>query len=132
MSVIGSGVSLRGVPFPDFELVWNVSGTLTQADVGKAVTQDTAAASTVKLAGDGNPILGNLVSYENRVVEGIKIGTVAHKGCFKFEYTGTAPVVGDKVVGSATAGKVKTDNTNGSGRVVSVNTTAATVEVLFL
>lgn len=131
--MIGSGVSLRGIPFPLFELPWYISGVVDKsADIGKAVTQDTTAATTAKLAGDGNAILGALVSYENRSVEGIAVGTIQHKGCFRFAYTGAAPVVGDKVSGGATAGAVKADNAAGSGQVVSVDAATTTCEVLFL
>lgn len=59
----------------------------------------------------------------------------------QLEYTSTAPTVGQKIETSATPGKgtvtitdrdtVQVDNTNGVGRVVSVNTTDSTCVVEF-
>lgn len=145
---IGNGVTLRGIPQEDFEFTFNISGTVVAADVGKPMTLDTTADNTAKLAGDGDAIIGCLQSIENRVQEGIVVGTVAMKGCFKFLYTGTAPARGVKVVGSATDGKVKagavdTANTTTGAitigtavlvphLVVAVDTTATSVDVLFL
>lgn len=106
--VIGEGVSLRGTYFEDFHLVYNISGTVVAGDVGKAVTLDTTAANTAKLAGDGDVILGVLISYENRVQEGVKVGTVAEKFILTLPYTGTIPAIGVQVVGGTTAGSVKT------------------------
>jgi hypothetical protein len=106
MSIIGAGVSLQGIEHDEFHYPFRLASGITSADVGKAVALDTAAANTVKLAGDGNSIVGKLVSVENRVSEGILVGTVALKGGFRFAKVGTINV-GDTVVGSTTAGSVK-------------------------
>ena len=108
MSVIGEGISHRGLVSEDFHFPFYVTGTVTAADIGKAVTLDAANTRAVKLAGDGDRVIGALVSYEDRVVEGTKVGTIALKGGFRFQKAaGTdAIVVGDTVVGSATAGEV--------------------------
>lgn len=53
-----------------------LSGTITEADVGKAVTQDKTAANTFKLAADGDLIYGRLEVLEDRANEGTKVGNV--------------------------------------------------------
>lgn len=110
--LIGSGVSLRGIVPQDSIVTWNVSGTVDRsADLNKAVSIDAAASNTVKLCADDSVILGILTSYEDRTIEGIKVGAIAHKGFFKVPYVNGAaalvPVVGHSVKGSATPGKVK-------------------------
>jgi hypothetical protein len=110
MSIIGAGVSLQGIEHDDFHYPFRLASGITSADVGKAVALDTTAANTVKLAGDGDTVLGKLVSVENRVTEGLLVGTVALKGGFRFAKVGTINV-GQTVVGSATAGSVKAATT---------------------
>jgi len=61
----------------------------------------------VGLAGDGDAIVGYLESYEERKADGTKTGAVSWNICAEWTYTGTAPVVGGGVVGSATEGAVK-------------------------
>ena len=112
MAAIGK-VSLRGITHDDFQytfLVKTGAGTdAVIADAGvKAVSLDTSAANTVKLAVDGDKILGRLEVYEDRTVEGIVTGTVALKGGVKFIVNPDAtdspdetPAVGDYLVGAA-------------------------------
>lgn len=105
--------------FEDFMFTYLVSGTVTAADVGKAVTIDATAANTVKLAGDDDEVFGRLETYEDRTQEGIKVGTVSRKMRAKLPtdtgLTGfDVPAVGDTVVGS-TAGAIKALN-NGSAK----------------
>ncbi len=117
--IIGEGVSLRGFYFPNSSFTWNLSGSITSADIGKAMTQDTTANATAKLAGDGDIILGLLSSYENRVQEGIVVGAIAHTFSERVVYTGTIPALGTQVVGGATPGSVKLSTvalTTGYGR----------------
>jgi len=91
MASIGAGVSHNGFFMEDWMLPWNLKAGIVAADVGKAVTIDTSAARTVKLAGNGDVIIGRLEIVEDRAVEGILVGTVAHKGAFKLPYvTGAA------------------------------------------
>jgi hypothetical protein len=106
MAIIGAGVTLQGIIPQAFAWAWNVSGAVTFANVGELVTQDITAANTVKLLGDGDAPIGYLATFEDRTIEGIKVGTVDHKGGFPIKYTG-ALAVGDSVVGSALAGLVK-------------------------
>jgi hypothetical protein len=105
MATIGAGVSLRGIHHEHFNYPFLLASGIVKADEGKAVALDASAANTVKLAGDGDKVIGRLVTVENRVAEGILVGTVELKGGFKFETTGTV-AVGNTVVGAG-VGKVK-------------------------
>lgn len=106
MATIGVGVSLRGIEHEEFHYPFNLASAVTADDVGKPVTLDVTAANTVKVAGDGDVIVGKLVTYENRAIEGVKVGAVALHGGFKFTKSGTI-AVGDSVCGAATSGAVK-------------------------
>lgn len=94
-------------PLDDFMFTYNISGVVTQADLGKAVTQDTTAPNTMRLAADGEAIQGRLFSLELRTASGLQVGTVERK--FKARVPKTAPAIalGNEVVGSATLGAVK-------------------------
>lgn len=98
-------VSLRGIVHEDFHYGFNAkAGTMVLADAGvKAVAVDTAAANQVKLAADADSILGRLEVYENRVVEGIEMATVAIQGGIQFTVKTSPgsdmPAVGDFLVG---------------------------------
>lgn len=105
MATIGAGVSLRGMEHDDFHYPFNLAAGIVAADVGKAVSLDSTAANTVKLAADGDTVLGKLVTVESRTIEGVLVGTVALRGGFKFSTTG-AVAVGDSVQGAG-AGVVK-------------------------
>lgn len=108
MASLSFGVSLDGFKFPDSTLTWNLEASIVAADVGKAVTIDTSVANTVKLAGDNDVILGRLETVEIRASETSRTGAVAYQFVDLLPYTGTAPIVGAKLTGSATAGNVKT------------------------
>lgn len=102
--------SLRGIVHEDFHYPFLVSGgtAVNASDVGAAVTLDTAAENTVKLAVDGSSILGVLASYENRVAEGTVNGAVPTRGGYRFTVKPDAsgvqiPVVGDYLVGAVNA-----------------------------
>lgn len=102
------GVSLRGIVHEEFHYTFNIEATITSDDVGKPVTLDSAAARTVKLAGDDDVVIGILASFEDRTVEGTVTGAVALKGGFNVTgVSGHSIAVGDTVVGSATDGEVK-------------------------
>ena len=76
--------------------------------VGLAVSQDTSAANAVKLAESGDEVLGVIFQAENGVSQGEGISvTVALKGGYAVEYDGTAPSIGDKVMGAGN-GKITT------------------------
>lgn len=124
-------LTLKNIHVEDFAFAFYLNSAITSADIGKAVTQDTSAAMTMKLAGDGDVILGMLDTFEDR--GDFKTGAVQLKGGFALPYTGTAPDIGDGVVGSAaTAGAVvgtAAAATAGQPRVFQVNTDAGEVEV---
>lgn len=105
MATIGVGVSLRGIEHEEFHYPFNLASAVTADDVGKPVALDTTAANTVKVAGDGDVIVGKLTTYENRAIEGVKVGAVALKGGFKFTKSGVI-AVGSSVQGAA-GGAVK-------------------------
>lgn len=136
MVAIGAGVSLRGIPHDEWHYPMNLKAGIVAADCGKAVSLDATAANTVQLAGDTEEIFGQLVSVEDRVVEGVLVGTVAVKGPMLFTYdTADAVAVGDPVIGGALGdGQVKkwvtaVDPQNRS-QVVEKNATDETVVVI--
>ena len=127
-SIASGGVSLVGIPQNMFRLTCYLAAGITSANKGQPVALDTTANNTVKLAGDGDVIIGNLLTVSTGTTEGISAGTVEFKGGFTWNFTG-AVVVGDQVVGSATAGSVKA-GTNPRSLVVAVNGTTA--DVIFI
>ena len=129
MAIIGAGVTLRGQTQPDSRYTFVLDAAIVAADIGKAVSIKAGSANTVKLAGDGDLIVGNLFSIEDRTVEGVKVGTVSTRGGFLLNTTGVI-AVGDSVVGSATAGSVKA-GADSRNRVVEIPA-AGTAVVLFL
>lgn len=72
-------ISKKGRYLENYQETFYISGTVTQADLGKAVSLDSAAEKTVKLAGDGDIIVGRLEVLENRVQEGVTVCTVSLK-----------------------------------------------------
>ena len=125
-----SGVSLRGTYDERDVLTLNISGTIVDpTDLGKAVSQDTSAANTVKLAADGETIIGELKTYQKRIIEGNNTGGVLYRGACYFKYTGTAPAVGQSVVGAG-SGLVKAAAASVHNQVFEVDTTNTMVVVL--
>jgi len=109
-----------------FELGAGVDG-FTKVGMPVSITGN----NTVDLSADGAEIFGLLESYEDRGVEGATTGAVSWQVVTTFDYTGTAPAAGGRIVGAG-AGAVKAAGT-GAGMntlVLSVNTTDSTVEVL--
>ena len=125
--IAGGGISFVGIPHSEFRRTTYLAAGITSADVGKPVTLDTSANNTFKLAGANDVIYGNLKVVENRVQEGILVGTIEFKGGFQWTKSGVI-AVGDGVVGAG-AGAVKV-GTNPRSLVVAVGTT--TVDVVFL
>lgn len=107
MSYTPEQVVSYGFPFDDYHFTYKLKAGIVAADVGKAVTFDTAA-NTVKLSDNGNAIHGRLLTLEDRSASGLLVGTVARK--FKEKMKAIAAhgiAVGDSVCGSATAGLVR-------------------------
>ena len=130
---IGAVVS-EAFTFNDTMFTYNISGTVTTADVGKAVTLDSAAASTFKLTANDDVVMGRLETYEDRVTLGLKVGTVARRFKCKFPAAvGHSIVVGSAVDGSAVAGEVKLKVSQAEpkvNRVVEIGTDYVVVERL--
>lgn len=125
--IAGGGISFVGIPHSEFRRTAYLAAGITSADVGKPVTLDTSANNTYKLAGDGDVVYGNLKVVENRVQEGILVGTIEFKGGFNWPKSGVI-AVGNGVVGAG-AGAVKA-GTNARCYVQAVYST--TVDVVFL
>lgn len=128
-------VSFRNIHVEEFSLTFYLANGITIDDIGKGVTIDTTAARTVKLAGDGDRVIGHLGTVENRTTTDVLVGAVDLKGSFGMAYTGTAPSIGEGLQGSATAGVLKTSGAAaaaGEPIVVYVDTTNETVEALFV
>lgn len=137
-----AGLVSHGFPFGNFTFTYALSGVaatdVAVADAaGKVTAWDTAATNTVKLAGDGDAIMGRVYVAENRAVLGIRVASVARKFKEKVPTAAgyTAPAVGDRVIGGG-AGTVKKATANsGAGVptdpiVIEVFTGAVAVEYL--
>lgn len=99
MAIIGQGVSLEGMTHNDFHYPFLLAAAVVAADVGKPMAVDVTAPNTLKVAADGEQILGRLETFEDRTIEGIKVGAVSIRGGWSFPITGTV-AVGDTVVGA--------------------------------
>lgn len=104
--VIGWGVTLRGYHAEHAIFTFHLAAGITQDDIGKAVSIDTAAPNSVKLAADGEFVFGRLETVEDRVTEGMLVGAVAVRFSNTLPYTGTV-AVGNTAVGSTTPGLVR-------------------------
>lgn len=111
-------VSLVGFHFEDFILTMNLTGVTSIENlstlVGHAVSLDTSAANSVKLAADGDVIIGRIATAERRKVEGTTVAAVELKfiGKVPLKASDTA-AVGDTVVGAGN-GEVKKLSSGGS------------------
>lgn len=129
MAIIGAGVTLRGQTQPESRYTFVLDAAIVVGDTGKAVSIKAGSANTVKLAAAGELVVGRLYSFEDRTVEGIKVGTVETRGGFVMTTTGVV-AVGDSVVGDAIAGTVKA-GADSRNRIVEIPAAGSAV-VLFL
>jgi hypothetical protein len=129
MAIIGAGVTLRGQTQPESRYTFVLDAAIVVGDIGKAVSIKAGSANTVKLAAAGELVVGRLYSFEDRTVEGIKVGTVETRGGFVMTTTGVV-AVGDSVVGDAIVGTVKA-GADSRNRIVEI-LTGTTAVVLFL
>lgn len=129
MAIIGAGVTLRGQTQPESRYTFVLDAAIVVGDIGKAVAIKAGSANTVKLAAAGELVVGRLYSFEDRTVEGIKVGTVETRGGFVMTTTGVV-AVGNSVVGDAIVGTVKA-GADSRNRVVEI-LTGTTAVVLFL
>jgi hypothetical protein len=92
-------VKLHGYSFPDWQFTFNLATAAVKGDISKPVTLDTSGANKMKPGADNTPIDGVLLSYEDRTIEGIKVGTVALKFAAKFAVKAAdALAVGDTAI----------------------------------
>lgn len=127
-------VHLRGYADSTSRLTFNLATGTTRDAIGQPMAIDSTAPNTVKVAGDGDHIIGRLFSWENREVEGSLVGAVELRFSNVFTGDGTTIAVGDTVVGSGvTAGTVKAAATanHSANVVVEVDGTDITVLKLF-
>lgn len=118
-----STVILEGTGHPDFQYTYSISGTVVEADEGKAISLDTSATNTVKLAGDGDALLGRLFKYEDRVVEGTKLATIETKGGFRLPKLESEVIaVGNTVIGAGSGNVKAAGSANSSNHVTKVGT----------
>lgn len=102
-----NGVRLDGYDDQDTQFTFLLAAGMTAANIGFAVSQDGTNPNQVKLAADGDLIVGVLSTFENRAIDGILTGVVA---CTFVDLvpildglTSTAVVnVGSSVVGAGT------------------------------
>lgn len=116
MSYTPNAVVAHSFSFPDYTFTMNVSGSVTQADVGKAVALDTTNPNTVKLAGAGDVVYGRLETVETGGLDGLTVGAISRKFRSVLPTDGTTITVGQSVVGGATAGAVKAATTHSVDR----------------
>lgn len=133
-----TGVVLSGFPRGTETFTYHLSGFAADASdetvaaaAGKAVSLDTTAAGTVKLAGDGDTIFGRVFVAENRAaIGGGKVASVTRT--FKDKLPAAAGhgiVVGDSVVGAGN-GLVKKAGTANRTIVIETGADFVTVEHL--
>jgi len=111
MAIFHTQVAMHGFEFEDSHLTVKLNSAITAADIGKALSQDTTADNTVKLAADGDIIVGVLSTFEDRTIEGQKIGTMkmrfASKLPIKSGLSGAKVVARGKLLCGAGAGEVR-------------------------
>lgn len=112
-----NGVVLEAFSFEDFTFTRFITGTVDATVIGKAVTNDTTAAGSVKLAGEGDSIYGRIYTYEDRTQEGVKVVGCERKFIKRLPKSAAAIAIGDHVVGTLV---------NGVGGFVKTGTPSAT------
>ncbi len=116
---IGAGVSLRTIYKEDSTFTFNVSGTVATTDEGKALALDATGENTLKLAGAGDMIIGQLFKYEDRGAQ--KLVTAACDGVFAFPIA--SGLAGQAVVA---VGKYLEGSANGNVRAIDLSGAMAT------
>lgn len=115
-----------GYPLGQLTFTYLISGSYADdaaiaATEGKAVSLDTSAANTVKLAADGDQIFGRVYKAERRAVLSMNVASVARSFKEKLPASvGHGIAVGDRVIGAGN-GLVKKDP--GTGATLLANPT---------
>lgn len=125
-------VVTSGFPMDDAQFTYAINDAgASQATVGNAVTLDHTAPGTMKLAGVGDPVHGQLLSYEDRSGQaGGVTGTVARQFKDKLPAAvGHGIALGDSVEGHG-GGLVQKAAAANRTLVVEVGTDFVVVELL--
>jgi len=135
--IIGSGgIQHANIHLDEAAFPFNLNAGVLQAHTGKAMSLDTTTDVTAKLAVLDERIIGSLQTFENRVQEGIKVGTIAMQGGFQFSTVGVV-AIGNSVVGAvsgtpAVGGFVKASAAVRSDNIVTaVDVVNKTCQVIF-
>jgi hypothetical protein len=102
-------IVLEAFSMEDFTFTYFITGNPSPTDiVGKAVSLDTTTRGAVKLAADGDLIVGRIYQYEDRTQQGGgKVVSVERKFRKRLPKTAPAIAIGDMVEGAGN-GLVKT------------------------
>jgi hypothetical protein len=96
MAYSHTSVQLAGFHFEDSLITFKLDSGLTADHVGEPIALKTGVNGTVKRGADGERIHGYLQSYEDRTVEGAKVGAVALRLAQRFKVkTADTLAVGD-------------------------------------
>lgn len=126
MSIIGEGITHRGLVPDEFNIGWNIAAGVVAADVGKAMSIDTTAPRTAKLAADGEVIIGTLSTLEIRAIEGLRVGTLSMKGGLGFTRAAGAPAVTPGSILCGAGGGLVRMALVGDGSAIKIHRTVAT------
>jgi len=118
---------VRGVSLGD-RVVSAVAPTAATTNLTEGQAVKFSGSDEVSHPGDGAAVHGQVM--DKIVNKDGALASVVMNGRLRFQYTGAAPVIGNSIVGSATAGKVKDAAATGPWIVVSVNASDTTVEVV--
>jgi hypothetical protein len=125
-------VNLRRYFFEDWLFTFNLASGITSADVGKALSRDTSAANTLKLAADDDDIVGRLEQVEDRAQEGQLVGAVSIKFLNSLPIAAAQTInVGDKIVGAGN-GEVKAKATPAGWERVEANEVDAANSLVYV
>ena len=129
MSFNVNQVVLDGFTMHDWCFTMFASGSVDTDDIGKAVSLDTSAAATVKLAADDDVIYGRIFQVEDRSQEGVTTVTVETRFRKKLPIAdGETVNIGDTVIGAG-SGEVKAAaSASAANKVLAVADGYATVE----
>lgn len=115
-----------GGPLPGRPVVTAIAPSAGTVNLSRGQAVSFNGSYTVAHSPDGAEVHGQVL--EKLVNKDGALTAVAMSGVLRFSYVGAAPAVGQSIVGSATAGKVKASAT-GRWLVVSVDTANSTVDV---
>ena len=134
MAYTPNGIVTSGFPLDDFTFTYQLTGVAqtdnaAAATAGKVVSLDASKPGAVKLAADGETIIGRIFLAENRAVQGFMTAAVQRKFKEKVPAAeGHGIVIGDSVVGAGD-GLVKKAGAKNGSLVIEVGTDYVVVEL---